>query len=75
MGKSEGPVFHVKSLKTIMSIDTYGDYEVFTLYVTSAFLNTLMLDNVWHKWMKFEKDVAAMRKGTTTYRMYRPMGL
>jgi hypothetical protein len=43
-----------------VSIAVHEDYEIFTLDVTSVFLNTLMPDEVKHKRMKFDKDVTAM---------------
>jgi hypothetical protein len=60
IGQSEGPVCRIESLKTIMSIAAYEDYEVFTVDITGAYLNTPMPDDVKHKWMKLDKDVADM---------------
>jgi hypothetical protein len=60
IGQSEGPVCRIESLKTIMSTAAYEDYEVFTVDITGAYLNTPMPDDVKHKWMKLDKVVADM---------------
>ncbi len=60
IGQSKGPVCRIESLKTIMSITAYKDYEVFTVDITGAYLNTPMPDDVKHKWMKLDKDVTEM---------------
>jgi hypothetical protein len=60
IGQSKGPVCQIESLKTIMSIAAYEDYEVFTVNITVAYLNTPMPDDVNYKWMKLEKDVTEM---------------
>jgi hypothetical protein len=60
IGQSEGPVCRIESLKTIMSIAAYEDYEIFTIDITGAYLNTPMPDDVKHKWMKLDKDVVDM---------------
>jgi hypothetical protein len=57
VGQSEGPVCRIESLKILMSIAAYEDYEIFTIDVTGAYLNTPMPDDVKHKWMKLDKDV------------------
>jgi hypothetical protein len=60
IGQSEGPVCRIESLKTIMSIAAFEDYEVFTIDIIGAYLNTPMPEDVKHKWMKLDKDVVAM---------------
>jgi len=60
VGQSEGPVCRIESLKTIMCIAAYEDYETFTIDITGAYLNTPMPEDVKHKWMKLDKDVVDM---------------
>jgi hypothetical protein len=57
VGQSEGPVCRIESLKTIMSIAAYEEYEIFTIDITGAYLNTPMPEDVKHKWMKLDRDV------------------
>jgi hypothetical protein len=60
VGQSEGPIYRIESLKTIMSITAFEDYEIFTVDVTGAYLNMPMPVDVKHKWMKLDKDVVDM---------------
>ena len=57
VGQSEGPVCRIESLKTIMSIAAYEEYEIFTIDIAGAYLNTPMPEDVKHKWMKLDRDV------------------
>jgi hypothetical protein len=57
VGQSKGPVCRIESLKTIMSIAAYEEYEIFTIDITGAYLNTPMPEDVKHKWMKLDRDV------------------
>jgi hypothetical protein len=57
MGESQWPVCRIESLKTIMSIAAVENLEIFTVDVTAAYMNTMMPDEVKHKWVRLDKDV------------------
>ena len=58
VGETQGPVSHTESIFIIISIAIYCDLEVFKMNITAAYLNTPMNDNVKHKWLMLDKDVA-----------------
>jgi hypothetical protein len=57
VGQSKEPVRRIESLKTIMIIAAFKDYEIFTVNVMGAYLNMPMPTDVKDKWMKLDKDV------------------
>ena len=59
-GETEGPVTRVESIFILTSIAAYHDLEIFKIDVTSAYLNTPMNDDVKHKWLMLDKDVASI---------------
>ena len=59
-GETEGPVTRVESIFILTSIAAYRDLEIFKIDVTSAYLNTPMNDDVKHKWLMLDKDVASI---------------
>ena len=58
VGETQGPVSHTESIFIIISTAIYCDLEVFKMNITAAYLNTPMNDNVKHKWLMLDKDVA-----------------
>ena len=44
----------------MISIAIQRDVEIFKIDITVAYLNTPMNDNVKHKWLMLDKDVAAV---------------
>lgn len=60
IGETEGPVSRVESIFILISIAAHRDYEIFKIDITSAYLNTPMNDNVKHKWLMLDKDVASI---------------
>ena len=58
VGETQGPVTRVESIFIIISIALLHDLEIFKIDITSAFLNTPMNDDVDHKWLLLDKDVA-----------------
>ena len=58
IGETQGPVSRTESIFIIISIAIYHDLEVFKIDITAAYLNTPMNDNVKHKWLMLDKDVA-----------------
>ena len=63
-GETEGPVTRVESIFILTSIAAYRDLEIFKIDVTSAYLNTPMNDDVKHKWLMLDKDVASLLMST-----------
>ena len=60
IGETQGPVCRVESVFIIISIAILHNLEIFKVDVTSAFMNTPMNDNVKHKWLMLDKDVASV---------------
>ena len=60
IGETQGPVCRVESIFILISIAAYRDYEIFKIDITSAYLNTPMNDDVKHKWLMLDKDVASI---------------
>ena len=60
VGETQGPVTRVESILIIISIAILHDLEIFKIDITSAFLNTPMNDDVDHKWLLLDKDVASV---------------
>ena len=60
VGETQGPVTRVESIFIIISIAILHDLEIFKIDITSAFLNTPMNDDVDHKWLLLDKDVASV---------------
>ena len=58
IGETQGPVSRVESIFVLISIAVLHNYEIFKIDITSAYLNTSMNDNVKHKWLMLDKDVA-----------------
>jgi hypothetical protein len=56
-GETEGPVTRVKSLLMLLSIAAHENLIIFKVDVGSAFMRTLMVDDVKHKWVKLDKLV------------------
>ena len=59
MGETQGPVTRTESIFILISIAINRDLE-FKINITAADVNTLMSDNVKHKWLMLDKDVAAV---------------
>ena len=60
IGETQGPVCRVESIFILTSIAVFHDLEVFKIDITSAFLNTPMNEDVKHKWLMLDKDVASV---------------
>ena len=60
MGETQGPVSRVESIFIIISIAFLKGLEVYKIDITSAYLNTPMNDDVTHKWLLLDKDVASV---------------
>ena len=60
IGETQGPVSRVESIFVLISIAVLHNYEIFKIDITSAYLNTPMNDNVKHKWLMLDKDVASV---------------
>ena len=60
IGETQGPVCRVESIFILISIAVFYDLEVFKIDITSAFLNTPMNEDVKHKWLMLDKDVASV---------------
>ena len=58
IGETQGPVSRTESIFIIISIAIYRDLEVFKIDITAAYLNTPMNDDVKHKWLMLDMDVA-----------------
>ena len=58
IGESEGPVCRVESVFAIICIALVLKLEYFKLDVVAAFLNTDMPEDVPHKWVLVDRDVA-----------------
>ena len=56
IGETQGPVCRVESIFTLISFAV----QVFKIDITAAYLNTPMNDNVKHKWLMQDKDVASV---------------
>ena len=48
------------SIYILISIAIYNDLEIMKVDITSAYLNTPMNDDVKHKWLMLDKDVASV---------------
>ena len=60
VGETQGPVTRVESILIIISIAILNDLEILKIDITSAFLNTPINDDVDHKWLLLDKDVASV---------------
>ena len=60
IGETEGPVTRVESIFILISIAVYRELDIFKIDITAAYLNTPMNDDVKHKWLMLDKDVASM---------------
>ena len=60
IGETEGPVCRVESIFILVSVAAYQDLEIYKIDITAAYLNTPMNDNVKHKWLMLDKDVASV---------------
>ena len=60
IGETQGPVCRVESIFILISFAVHYDLEVFKIDITAAYLNTPMNDNVKHKWLMLDKDVASV---------------
>ena len=50
----------VDSVFILISIAIYNDLKIMKVEITSAYLNIPMNDNVKHKWLMLDKDVASV---------------
>ena len=50
----------MSSIFILISIAVYRDLDIFKIDITAAYLNTPMNDDVKHKWLMLDKDVASM---------------
>ena len=60
IGETQGPVTRTESIFILISIAIYHDLELFKIDITAAYLNTPMNDDVKHKWLMLDKDVASV---------------
>ena len=60
IGETQGPVCRIESIFILVSIAVYYDLEIYKIDITAAYLNTPMNDDVKHKWLMLDKDVAAV---------------
>ena len=58
--ETQGPVTEVESILIVVSIAIFYDLEIFKIDITSAYHNTPMNDDVEHKWLLLDKDVASV---------------
>jgi hypothetical protein len=56
-GETEGPITRVESSLMLLSIAAHENLAIFKFDVGSAFMRTLMVDVVKHKWVKLDKLV------------------
>ena len=50
----------MESTFILISIAAFNDLEIMKVDATAAYLNTPMNDNVTHKWLMLDKDVASV---------------
>ena len=62
VGETEGPVARVESIFILISVAVYHELEIFKIDITTAYLNTPMNEDVKHKWLTLDKDVASILK-------------
>ena len=60
VGETEGPVTRVESIFILISMAVYHELEIFKIDITAAYLNTPMNEDVKHKWLMLDKDVASI---------------
>jgi hypothetical protein len=60
VGESEAPVCRVESLFLMMSIAARDNMEVFKIDFVSAYLNTIMPEEVKYKWLELDRHVTAI---------------
>ena len=60
IGETQGPVCRIESIFILVSIAVYHDLEIYKIDITAAYLNTPMNDDVKHKWLMLDEDVAAV---------------
>ena len=58
IAETEGPVCRVETIFVLFSIAVFYDYEVFVIDFVSAYLNTLMPDEVQHRWVLLDPIVS-----------------
>ena len=58
IGETQGPVSRTESILILISTAIYHNLEVFKIDITAAYLNTPMNDDVKHKWLMLDRDVA-----------------
>ena len=55
VGETQGPVTRTESIFILISIAIHHDLDI-----TAAYLNTPMNEDVKHKWLMLDKDVASV---------------
>ena len=60
VGETEGPVTRVESMFILISVTVYHEFKIFKIDITAAYLNTSMYEDVKHKWLMLDKDVASI---------------
>jgi hypothetical protein len=60
VGETQGPVCRIESVFILISIAIYNDLEIMKVDVTAAYLNTPMNEDVKHKWLMLDRDVASV---------------
>ena len=60
IGETQEPVCRIESIFILISIAAYYDLKVFKIDITSAFLNTPMNEDVKHKRLMLDKNVASV---------------
>ena len=58
VGETQGPVSRTESVFILISIAAYHDLVIMKVDITAAYLNTPMNDDIKHKWLMLDKDVA-----------------
>jgi hypothetical protein len=57
-GESEGLVARIKSLLMLLAVVIHENLKIFKIDVGSTFMQMPITDDVKHKWIKFDKQVA-----------------
>ena len=60
VGETQGPLTRTESIFILISIAIHRDLEIFKIDITAAYLNAPMNEDVKHKWLMLDKDVASV---------------
>jgi len=60
IGETEGPVARIESLFILICIAVHLELEVFKADISSAYMNTIITDDVKHRWVLLDRDVVKL---------------